>query len=307
MKVFITGATGRLGKVVCEELLKEGHEVRALVRSEEKKEELKKGIIAYIGDLSSTKVMENAIKDCDVVIHCASLINYDNWELLKKTNIDGTRNIIEICKKYPIMRFVYISSTAVYGKKISFANEFTPPNPDNLYGKSKLEAERIILESFSEVPSVILRPSIIYGPTYFSYYSKIIKLAENGKLPIIGNGKNIIPFVHAKDVASAIIKSVQTDFSIGKTYIINENISIDQEKMITFLYELLGKNKPKKIPAFLAKILSKFLNFSEEEIDVLCSHRIFDYSLAKKEIKWAPKIDLLTGIKELVSLKDKSF
>jgi nucleoside-diphosphate-sugar epimerase len=261
-----------------------------------------KGVATYIGDLFSTKVIESAIKDCDAVIHCASLINYTDWNLLKRTNVDGTKNLIEICKKYPIMRFVYISSTAVYGKKINFANEFTPPNPDNLYGKSKLEAERLVLENFSEVPSVILRPSIIYGPTYIEYYSKVIKLAIKAKLPIIGNGKNIIPFVHAKDVASAIIKSLQTDFSIGKIYIINENVSVDQEKMINYLYELVGKGKPMKIPVFLARIAAKVLNFDEEDINVLSSHRIFDCTLANKEIKWYPKIGILNGIREMFEL-----
>ncbi|MEM2174390.1 MAG: NAD(P)-dependent oxidoreductase [Candidatus Micrarchaeia archaeon] len=297
MKVFITGATGRLGKVIVKDFLDEGHEVIALVRNEEKKEELK-NVIAFIGDLSSKKVLERGIKDCDVVVHCASLINYKDWESLKKTNIDGTRNILEVCRNYPIARFVYISSTAVYGN-MNFANELTPPNPSDLYGKSKLEAENVVGEFFSEVPSTILRPSIIYGPTYFSSFSKLIDLASKGKLPIIGDGKNVIPLVHAKDVSLAVKRAIQTDFSIGKVYIINENLTETQEEIINFLYEILGvKSKPIKIPSFLVRFFMK-----EEEFNALSRHRILENSLAKKELKWIPKFNVYDGLRDMLENK----
>jgi len=308
MKCFVTGGTGKLGQVLVNELLKRGHEVRMLVRNEH----APKGAIVVKGDLSNTSALEIGTRGVDAVFHCASLVEHTaRWEDLLKTNVEGTRNLAEVCVKTPIMRFVYVSSIAVYGKQPLEipANEYTPTRPTDNYGKSKLEAERVLGEYISDFPISIIRPGIIYGPTYLNVYARVFKLLEKGTMPILGDGKNIIPFVHASDVVDAMIRCTMTDFAIRKTYVITENATLTQEQIYTLACEALGVQfKAHHMALPLAKAFITFSSMlgkkgiTAADIETLAAHRPFDTSRAERELGWKAKVSLYDGIKELAEL-----
>ncbi len=311
MRVFVTGGTGKLGKMLVLKLQKLGHEVRMLVRRYEKTY-VPKGCISISGDLSNISSLEVGVKGSDVVLHLAGLVDYSaSWEELYDVNVQGTKNLIEVCSKYPIKRFVHISSTAVYGKNPleTPTTEKTPTRPTDNYGKSKLESERVIGEYFGVVPSVILRPSVIYGPTYLQIYSRVLKLLETGDMFVIGNGNNVIPFVHESDVCNAIIKSITGKSAEGSIYNISENTTKTQIEIYKIACAALGVNfKKKQINEFLAKsfiYLSSLLKKSglgPEDIDVLSSHRVINSTKIEKELEWIPKIKIEDGISEIVNL-----
>ena len=309
MKCFVTGGTGKLGRVLVAELLRRGHEVRMLVRDGA---EIPKGALAVKGDLSDLAALEIGTRGTDVVFHCAALVDPTaSWEALRKTNVDGTRNLAEVCLKTPIMRFVYVSSISVYGKKPleTPVSEGTATNPDNLYGRSKLEAERVLGEYVSNFSISIVRPGIIYGPTYIDVYAKVLKMLERGSMRIFGDGKNVIPFVHASDVVDAMIRCTQTDFAIRKTYVIGENSTLTQEQTYKIACEALGVPFRKQyMDAALAKAFISISSIfsksavTEDDISKLASHRPLNITRAEKEIGWKPKISLIEGIKEMVQL-----
>lgn len=312
MKCFVTGGTGKLGQVLVRELLRRGHEVRMLVRNEH----APKGMIVVKGDLSNVAALEIGTKGADVVFHCASLADpAAPWEELRRTNIDGTRNLAEACLKTPIMRFVYVSSIAVYGKRPAEvpANEGTPTRPSDDYGRSKLEAERVLGEYVSNFPISIVRPGIIYGPTYLDVYAKVLRLLEKGGMPVLGDGKNVIPFVHASDVVEAMIRCTMTDFAIRKTYVIAENSTVTQEQIYKAACDALGVpfrgqcTPPELAKAFIT--ISSMLGkgaITPADIDTLAAHRPFDTTRAERELGWRPKVALYDGIREIVELYKES-
>ena len=307
MTCFITGGTGRLGKALLEKLIGR-QEVRVL---DPDNALLPEKVIPIKGDLSDVKALSRGIAGCDVVFHLAALVDYSApWSELEKVNVQGTRNVVEMCAKHRVRRLIFISSTSVYGKELkeSPANEETPTNPTDLYGKSKLEAERIVGEHFTDVSSTILRPGVMYGPTYLDYYSKVLRAIQQGKMQILGDGKNIIPFIHADDVVDAMIKAAAFDAAKGKTYVLSGNNSVTQEQIYEIAAQALGVDFKKQYtnPGLARAMLAVSSVFSkssmtQEDINVLSSHRIFETLRAENELKWKPTpIDV--GIRQMVDI-----
>ena len=307
MIVFVTGGTGRLGSLLVD-YLRQRQETRVLDPGNAL---LPEKVIGIKGDLSDIKALEKGIAGCDVVFHLAGLIDYNaDWRKLEEVNIQGTRNVVELCAKHKVRRLIFASSTAVYGKELKEqpANEETPTAPTDPYGKSKLEAERIVGEHFSDVPYTIFRPGVIYGPTYLTYYSKVFRAIQQGKMQILGDGKNIIPFVHAGDVADAMLKAAAYDSAKGKVYVLSGNQTLTQEQIYQIAAQALGVEFKKSYmnPAVAKAMLSISSIFSKssitaEDIDVLSSNRVFDTTRAESDLKWAP-MPLETGIKQLAEL-----
>lgn len=307
MTCFITGGTGRLGSALIAKLLGR-QDIKVL---DPRNSLLPEGVTAVKGDLNDLKALEKGMTGVDIVFHLATLLDYNApWNRMEEVNVQGTRNVVEMCAKQKVRKLVFISSTAVYGKNLkeSPADENTPTNPTDLYGKSKLEAERVVGEHFTDVPSTILRPGVLYGPTYLAYYSKVFNAIQKGKMSVLGDGKNVIPFVHADDVADAMIKASAYDISKGKTYVLSGNRTLTQERIYEISAQSLGVEFKKQYmnPAVAKALLSVSSIFSQssitqEDINVLSSHRIFDTTRAETDLAWSP-MPLEAGIKQMADL-----
>ncbi len=290
MQILVTGATGYLGKSLVQELLKKNLKVKCLVRKKTNLNKLKKETILY-GDLTDKASLDNALKNTDIVIHLAAVTNVLDKNI-DKVNIQGTRNLVEACKKNKISRIIFISSTAAVK-----AN-------DN-YGKSKKEAEDIIINS--KLNYVILRPSFIYSKNSPNLLN-IIKI--NKKIPfftpIIGNGKYKINPVHVNDVISAIISVINNKKSKNKLYYVLGPKEIEFNEFIDEINKALNlKRKKLNIPIpiclLIAKILERLVNKPILTISTIKATRnnIF-YSIeeAKKDFNYDP-IDFKRGILEI--------
>ncbi|MBI2079428.1 SDR family oxidoreductase [Candidatus Micrarchaeota archaeon] len=207
--IYITGATGRLGKEVLELL----PDAVPLVR---KKANLKNEIIT---DFSSDQ-LKKIFKDAEVVIHLAASLDFTQPEKMREANVELSRRIVEALP--PKAKIVYASSISVYGKELAEipANEKTECKPDTVYAKTKYEAEKIVSGWKN---SVSLRIGVIYGKQ-FEEYRTILKLLKKGWLPIIGDGKNYIPFVAVEDVALVVKNSIDAKRYVENCLGLNLNL-----------------------------------------------------------------------------------
>ncbi len=309
MYYFVTGASGRLGIVLINKLIERHQNVIALVPNESEKTKLPENVEKIIGDINDSSAIEKGVAKSNVVIHLAGLIDYNaDWDELEKVNVHGTKTVVEACAKFK-KKLIYASTTGVYGKKLAEnpANEKTPTNPSDLYAKSKLEAERIITSYYGIFPYLIFRIGVIYGPSYFPVYGRVIKLVDNGSMFILGDGKNVIPFVHTEDVAEALILGAKSNIS-STTFLISENTTFTQERIYKLVAEYLGKpgyspaHIPVKIGKAIAALFGSSLKLNSEDINVLSSHRIFDTERAERALGWKPKMTIVNGIKEMVDI-----
>ena len=213
MKVLVTGASGFLGSHIAEQLSREGHTVRALVRKSSKRDFLERlGNVEFAyGGVEDVAAVAEAVKGVDAIIHSAGLVKARNAAEFRKTNVEGTRNLIEAAKKNApkLQRFVFVSSLAAVGP----SHDGRPvegtagTNPVTHYGRSKREAEDVVLAARGELPVVVLRPGAIYGPRdneIFAFFQSV----HRGVLPTVGKGDSTISMIYGADCAAACIKAI---------------------------------------------------------------------------------------------------
>ena len=315
MKAFVTGGTGRLGQELVRFLLSKGHEVKMLNPHQKV---LPPKAASINGDLTDPKALIEGVKDVDAIFHLAALSPLDGYTAKKedmyRVHVRGTRMLTDaiLSDGKQNVRLIHISSTSVYGKNphtMPITHD-TPPNPDTDYARSKRDGEKVLEERQEELDYVILRPSVIYGPTYLDVYSKFIRYIEQGKMPIFGDGKNVIPFVHSYDVVRAMALAYNTKAARGKEYVVVENKAKTQEDIYRITAAAVGIAEPKfsHMEPGLAKTFISLASIFKRQgvgpahVEFLSSNRIFDTSKTETELGWNAKVTIEQGIGQMVQM-----
>ena len=281
MKIYITGASGRLGR----------HVMRfvgavPLVREA-------KGLPGEVVTDFSADSLRKILKDADCVIHLAGSMRFWDAAEMRRTNAELTKKIVENSPEK--CKIVLASSISVYGKKLKEipADEATRTNPDSAYARSKLEAEEIVRGKKGK--HAILRIGTIYG-TEFEDYFNILRMLEKGKMFIIGDGRNRVPFVHVEDAAKAVASAVEKGQG---TYVVCGE-SRTQEDIFSIACKELGVVPPKKHVSFwFANLLGRIQELgalfgmkpklTREHISILGKDRVFKWERAKRELGFHPR------------------
>jgi dihydroflavonol-4-reductase len=218
MKVLVTGATGFVGGHLVDLLLRAGAVVTALARSPQKAAALAgRGVRIIDGHLHTPAALAQAVRDQDIVYHVAGAVAGRHESDFLHANRDGTRNLIEASEAGGCRRFVLVSSLAAAGPAArgSPLNGSETPRPVTAYGRSKLEAERLVRAS--RLPWSIVRPPMVYGPKDREVL-KLFRIARRGIVPIFGDGTQELSAIHAADLAAALRAVGESTQTLGRTY-----------------------------------------------------------------------------------------
>lgn len=208
MRALVTGGGGFLGGAIVRKLLDQGYEVRSYSRGEYPLL-TKLGVEAYQGDITDREQLARAAEGCGILFHTAANAGvwgpYSDYE---RTNVTGTRNVIDVCRAKGVTRLVYTStpSVAFAGHDQEGLDESTPYPTHYLahYPKTKAEAERAVLEANDEsLQTVALRPHLIWGPGDTQLIPRIIERAKTGRLRIVGKGDTRVDAVYIDNAAHA--------------------------------------------------------------------------------------------------------
>ena len=291
-KIYVTGASGRLGKAVLEKL----PGAVPLVRSS-------KGLEGEIVTDFSLDHLRSVFRDARAVIHLAGSLDMGNPGELKEANSALTWRVVDAAPGDA--KIIYSSSISVYGKSLAKkpADEATKTNPDSAYARSKLDAEEVVRKHPSHV---ILRIGTIYGPQFPDYFVILDKI-KKGRMKLIGSGNNRIPFVHVDDVAAVISSAVEKGQG---TYVVAGDPLTQKQIYETAAKELGVPFKMGNIGSGEAMVFAWFSEKTagirgkkatmQEQVRVLSSDRVFDCSKARQELGFAPR-PLEQGIREMVA------
>ncbi|MDI9644636.1 MAG: NAD-dependent epimerase/dehydratase family protein [Candidatus Verstraetearchaeota archaeon] len=322
MRVAVTGASGFLGGHLLEALAGRGHEVIALVRGGSDRSVIDAlGIESRKIDLSDGSGIPESLRGVEALIHLAAYYTFHGkWELYKKINVEGTEILLRAAKANLINHFIYCSTTEVIGPvKVPPGDESAPLRPQHDYGRSKLLAEEVVRRHGREgLECTIIRPSGIYGPRNVddvSYWT-ITSFAKNSLATrfVVGSGKNLIQFVHVRDVVQGFVLALEKpEVSVGNTYIISEDRAYTYNEVYSILAELCGRSPPKihlpKLVAAMAVLPVEGFNRLAGREDFMwhlstlksvTQDRSYSIEKAKRQLGYMPRYDLRTGLRETV-------
>ena len=286
--ISITGGTGFIGSRLIEILSQVGnYKIRILTRNKNFKISKIKIFYADLTDHQNESIIKDFVSGADVLIHLASELHDETK--MNNLHIEGTKKLLKLCDG-KVKKWINLSSTGVYGEKPSgLVDQFTIENPNNLYEKTKLMSDQLLINS--NIHSTIIRPSIVFGKkmkteSFFQMFQMIKK-----KHFFYLNKNAILNFVHIDDLIAAIIKLINTDVPNHRKYILSQHINI--KELAKAISNGMGIEEPKitlpeKPIRLLVRILENFSKFplTTKRINVLTNECIYDSSLIQNEINF---------------------
>ena len=326
MKTLVTGATGFVGRHLVKRLVEERRSVTCLVRETSDISCLEKlGVELVYGDLRSKELLKGIVNDEDIhiVYHLAGAVYSRISREYHNTNVLGTENLLEACNIDAIKKFILVSSITAVGPqrhKHVFLDENTTPNPMPPYGRSKYEAEKIAWGYLNKrnLPLVIVRPPLVYGPGQSRDMTNIFKKIEYGLFRIVGDGECITSLCYIDNLIDGLLLIEKNESSVGKIYFIADDKNYTFKEISETIAKKIGvRLSDFKIPKFIADIsgvLYKVLHniFGVTSI-ALYSVKLMtlnfgcDISKAHKELSFYPKVDFEEGIIRTVGWYKKEF
>jgi dihydroflavonol-4-reductase len=315
LRVLVTGATGFTGGYLTRTLVKEGHDVRILARSSSNTDPFKEFPLdnIFIGDISDVDTVEKAVNGVDIIYHLAA--NYRKAgvddAVYRKSNVEGTKNVLQAALKKDVQRVVHCSTIGVHGHIANVpANEQAPFNPGDVYQETKLEAERFVWDFYKQtgLPVTVIRPTSIYGAGDLRML-KLFHMIQNGTFIMLGNGRTFNHPVYVEDLIEGFKLCGTHKKAIGEVFVIGGNQYITLSQFVTLIADELKVRKPRlRLPVFpfyaLGYLCEKVCiplgvepSIYRRRVKFFVSDRAFDISKARSVLGYNPRVDLKTGIR----------
>jgi dTDP-glucose 4,6-dehydratase len=306
MKILITGGAGFIGSNFIHYWLKKYPEDKIINLD----------ILTYAGNLENLKEVENNInyefvkgnicdidlvnglvKDVDLIVHFAAESHVDRSVMSSKdfikTNVEGTMNLLDAAKNNGGTRFHHVSTDEVFGHlglNDPAFSETTAYSPRSPYSASKAASDHLVRAYYytHKLPITISNCSNNYGP--YQHPEKLIplfvtNLIENKKVPVYGKGKNIRDWIHVDDHNEGVEKIIKKG-RLGETYCLGGDSEMNNISITKKILEIMG--------------------FGDDKIEYVEDRKghdlryAIDFSKAKEELGWQPKIDFEAGLKGTV-------
>lgn len=323
---IITGANGHLGSTIVRMLSKEHVEVRGLLGPGEEAED--HGNVRYIsGDVRNIETLEPLFAGCarrSVVIHTAGIVDIGDEvsPLIYDVNVNGTKNMISLCRKYKVSRLVYVSSVHAIPEtdKLSVIKEtkdFSPENVVGGYAKTKAEATREVLRAAEEgLNAVVVQPSGILGP-YDKAGNHLVQLIRDyvrGRLPACVKGG--YDFVDVRDVAKGCLLAAEKG-KAGECYILS-NRRYEIKELLKMVRMSVRARRIPVLPVWMAKAAEPMIGldakrkkrrplYTRYSLYVLNSPDRFSHEKATRDLGYRTR-DMKETIRDTVKwLKKNSF
>lgn len=229
MKAFVTGGTGFLGRHLIDELLSHGHAVTALVRTFDRARSLPRGVRVAPGDVTQRESLRSGMRGADVVFHAAAWyavgVRAMDRERMRRINVEGTRNVLELAMELGVPKTVYTSTVAAFGDTRGAVVDESH-RPEGAGFKSEYERTKYLAHFDVAVPLqrrglplVIVCPGGIYGPGDTSQLGGLIRRYARRRLPAMLGPDNALTWAHVDDVAAGHRLAAEKGRP-GETYIL---------------------------------------------------------------------------------------
>ncbi len=315
MKIIVTGSSGFVGSNLINTLPQYGFDDVVVVGRRNLNCESKQFIYA---DFSTKFNVISNLKGASAIVHCAAqnhVMKGGPADLLREyrqINVVSTLELANQAAKAGVKRFIFISSIKVNGECTNNRNPYSildEPNPNDYYGISKLNAEQELLKLSKRVDMdvVIIRPTLIYGPSVKGNFSSLLNFVYRG-LPLpfrcIDNNKRSL--ISIKNLVDLIITCIDHPHASNQVFFASDDNDISTSEIVNEIANTLGKsNRQLPIPVWCYILFGKLFNKSDV-VNRLTGSLQVDITHTKKTLSWEPPQTLQEGFKQTANAFLKS-
>ena len=315
-KYLVTGPDGFVGTKLCSRLLQDGFSVRG---AQFAPAPLPAGCESVVvGDLAEATNWDVALSGVDRVVHLAARVHImnddsaDPLEAFRRVNVEGTRALAEAAVRAGVQRFVFISTVKVLGEATP-DRPFTAddiPSPEDPYGNSKLEAEKLLtrLSHESGMEVTIVRPPLVYGPGVCANFLKLLTVVNKGIPLPFGLVKNRRSLVGVDNLVDFLACSLTHERAANETFLVSDGHDLSTADLVRAIARATGRRPMLlPVPPALMKLAGSLLG-KRAEVDRLCGSLALDISKGRKLLGWTPPVSVEDGLRETMEwfLKEKS-
>jgi ornithine--oxo-acid transaminase len=321
---LVTGASGFVGGHLAERLVREGYQVRCLVRAGSDTRLLEPlDVELAVGDLTSARSLRRATDGCRYVLHCGALVS--DWatvEEITRINVGGTRDLLSASLAASVKRFVHFSTTDVYGYPGGAAVDETYQSGSfaNWYAQTKLGAEGEVRRAASVdgLETVILRPATIYGPRSVDVVGEIARAIRGRNMVLVGGGRAVAGLVYVENLIDVALLALREDAAPGQAFNVSDGLDVTWKQFTDGLADGLGCPPVRwSMPYWLAHGLGFTMEhgyraarratrvrlpplLSRQAVHVLGRAQRFDSAKARDVLGWEPRIGYEDGLRATV-------
>ena len=315
MRILITGGSSLLGRTVANLLVERGDHVTSFQRHESNS-----NAVDFLGDIRDRNVLFAASEKCDAIIHLAALVAPKAvWADMETINVEGTRNALLAAARCG--RFIHISSPSVAfhdEPSVGSGPLAAQYSGHDGYTRSKALAEKLVLAE-SAVPTVVLRPHLVWGPGDTQLIGRIVDRARARRLALPDGGRALVDTTYVDDAADAIVAALEHcregDAATERPLVVTGGEPRPLRDLVSSILEAAGVARvPRSIPAPVASWLGTFIervwpgaeppltHFAARQLSVA---HWFDQRETRRVLEWAPAVGLDEGFERLRSSFDR--
>jgi nucleoside-diphosphate-sugar epimerase len=327
-RVLVTGINGFIGSHLAQLLLEKGDHVVGLVRPTADLRSLEPlsdrhghRLQLVVGDLRTGLGLAEALEGVEVVFHLGAVVMGTSEAEFRKTNFEGTRKLVEtvMARRGPgFRRFLFTSSQAAAGPAPSPApiDETAPRNPVSWYGKSKYDAEDVVMEFARQgLPVTIVRPVAVYGERETDISRGTFPAVLAGLRPRVGLRQKTVSLVYVGDLVRGMVAAASSPVTIGKTYFLANPQTNTASELVDSIARAMGKRRgvllfiPHAL-LWLVGVLSEWLHHFTRARPLLTRDKVRELrqtswaasaAAAQRDFSWVATVPLDEGMKAAVA------
>ncbi len=316
-RTLVTGASGFVGRALCAKLKTNGVRVLGLARNaaDGPWEEM------IVADVGGRSLPVKAVQEVDTIFHLAGKVHAldeldrDESEYVR-ANVEGTRNVLELAAKVKVPRFVFISSVKAGGEGSDVClDEAMEDRPETPYGRTKLEAERLVFRFSREykMQGVVLRLPLVYGPAHKGNLVRMLQAVVARRFPPLPEFGNHRSMVHVEDVAKAAILAANSPSANEQTYIVTDGRPYSTRELLDLMRVALGRKKIRlSIPLKALQTAARFgdmvgrmrgrrFMFDSDALEKLTTSAWYSSRKLETELGFKPDYDLEKALPEMIA------